>query len=79
MQRRMSPRSRERRSVTAESGRKMLELEEERIDVRDFQQEHDEAKVAELKAEMEEENAKEATVPSETSDDPAAQTLEELD
>lgn len=36
MLRKMSPRSRERRSVTAESNRKLLELEEERIAVRDF-------------------------------------------
>lgn len=54
MLRRMSPRARERRSVTAESVRKMLELEEERVAVRDFQPEHDavrEEKMKEAKGE----------------------------
>ena len=44
MLRRMSHHTRERRSVTAESAKKMLELGEEGVAVRDFQAEHDEAK-----------------------------------
>ena len=67
MLRRMSHHTRERRSVTAESAKKMLELGEERVAVRDFQAEHDEAMEEEVKmkgpegeAEAKEEKAKEA-------------------
>jgi hypothetical protein len=54
MLRRMSPRARERRSVTAESTKKMLELEEERIAVTDFQPEHDAAREEKMKVAEEE-------------------------
>ena len=67
MLRRMSHHTRERRSVTAESAKKMLELGEERVAVRDFQAEHDEAMEEEVKmkgpegkAEAKEDKAKEA-------------------
>ena len=70
MLRRMSFHTRERRSVTAESARKMLELEEEGVAVRDFQVEHDEvkedeakgkeAKMKEVEAEAEEDKVKDA-------------------
>ena len=67
MLRRMSHHTRERRSVTAESAKKMLELGEERVAVRDFQAEHDEAQEEEVEmkgpegeAEAKEEKAKEA-------------------
>jgi hypothetical protein len=49
MLRRLSHHTRERRSVTAESAKKMLELEEAGVAVRDFQAGQDEAKEEEMK------------------------------
>ena len=59
MLRRMSHHTRERRSVTAESAKKMLELGEEGVAVRDFQAEHDEAmEEVKVKVKVKEEEAK---------------------